>query len=177
MVISSVDSSIVSTRKRRHQNWRLQSKLSEYDTEFLIGQTNYEVQFENRTNTVREGITSIKTNSPAKVNDSQVNFLPLANALVIKVRTEVDSVLTTFETLVQDAILTGIESVVSVRMKLAKRLGNCSSGQNVDNFVQDPTQIKFSVTMEGLQITASSKLFSNIDSSKIDETRGIIAAE
>ena len=54
---------------------------------------------------------------------------------------------------------------------------NRSSGQDMDNVVPDRDQRVLPGNIQGLQMTASSRMNSAIDLNKIDETRGKITVE
>ena len=54
LVMSPISLAMVTTQKKRRQNNRLLSQLSEFDTNFMIRQGNQEAQFENRTNNRRK---------------------------------------------------------------------------------------------------------------------------
>ena len=78
--------------------------------------------------------------------------------VVNKERSEVDIVMTTVETRVHYEILTAIENLVMPRVELAMKSVIASSGRRMDNFVMDADQRVFSGTIEGVQLTASSRL-------------------
>ena len=54
---------------------------------------------------------------------------------------------------------------------------NASSGRNVDDNLLKPDQRGFSGNVEGLRMTASSRIHLHTDLSKFDETHSFIAAE
>ena len=54
---------------------------------------------------------------------------------------------------------------------------NASSGRDVDSVVPEPDPGSFSGNIEGLQMIASSRITSNADLNKIDETCGNIVVE
>ena len=68
LVNSFVDFRMVSTRKKRQENKMLLSQLSESDTNFMIGQSNYEAQLENRIITTERTTTLNNTTNPTQVN-------------------------------------------------------------------------------------------------------------
>ena len=74
-------------------------------------------------------------------------------------------------------MLAAIESLVIPRVELAMRSANASSGRSLDANVLEPDQGDFSGNIEGLQMTASSRINSRTDLNKIDETRGNSAVE
>ena len=75
----------------------------------MIGLNNHEAQSENRTDTEGENITLNNTNDPTQGSGFQVDVHTLDKNIVDKKRNDVDSVMATVETRVQDAILTEIE--------------------------------------------------------------------
>ena len=101
----------------------------------------------------------------------------LEENIVSKIRSEVDGVMTTVETRVQNVEFTEIENIVVPRVKLGMRSANGSSGRTVDSNVLELDQRDFSGNIEGLQMTASSRINSQKDSNRIDETRGNITVE
>ena len=66
------------------------------------------------------------------------------------VRSEVDSVMKSVETRVQDAVLTAIEVLVIPRVELAVKSANMSSERSVDGNVLEPDQRDFRDNNEGL---------------------------
>ena len=87
-----------------------------------------------------------------------------------KVRCEVNSVVTTVEIRVQ--VLTAKGSLVITRVELAMESVNASSGQCVDGVVLDPDQRVSSGIVEGLQMTASTRINFHTEINRFDETRG-----
>ena len=85
--------------------------------------------------------------------------------------------MTTIETRVQDAVLTAIENVVIPRVELAMKSANVSSGRSVDGDVLEADRRNFSGNIEGLQMTAASRINSGTDLNRIDETRDNITVE
>ena len=111
----------------------------------------------------------ITQTSQLKLMDKHTLEKNIAN----KVRSEVYIVMTTFETILQDAVLTAIENLVIPRVELAMK----SSARGVDTVVLDPDQRKFSKSIQSLQMTASSIINSHLDLNRIDEYRGSITVE
>ena len=108
---------MVFTRKKKQQNKSLLSQLSEPDTDFMIGQIIHEAQKGNRNSTFGENITMKNTNIPTQIID--------------KVRCEVESVMTTIESKINDAVLTAIESLVIAKRELSMESVNACSGRGV----------------------------------------------
>ena len=101
----------------------------------------------------------------------------LEENIIRKVRSEVDSVMTTVGTRVQDAVLTAIENMVLLRVEFAMKSFFASSGRSVDGNVLEPDQKDFSGYTEGLQTTASNRINSRTDLKRIDETGGNITVK
>ena len=80
-----------------------------------------------------------------------------------------DSVKTKVETRLQDAVLTAIENLVIPRVELAMKSANAFSGRSVDCNTLEPDPRDFSVNIEGLQTTVSSRKNSQTDLNRIDE--------
>ena len=98
---------------------------------------------------VREDLTRrdnslYNTNDTTQANYPQVDMHTLEKNIVTKVRSEVDSVMTTVETRVQDAVLTAIKNLVSARVELAMKSAKVSSGRSVDGNVLEFDQRDFS---------------------------------
>ena len=148
---------MISTRKKKQHKKRLLSELSESDAAFMTAQNDHGAQSESRANTVGRDAFLNDTNNPTQADNPQVEMQTLEKIIVSKVRSEVDSVMTTVE----------------LRMKSV----NASSGHEVGSVVLDPDQSDFSRNIEGLQMTASSRINSHTDLNKIDETRGNITVE
>ena len=148
---------MVSTGKNKQQNKRLFSPLSERDTDSMIGQNNQDEQIESRYNMICRGISSDNVGNRTRVNYPQKDVHTPEENFVSKVRSEVDIVITSVETRVQDAVLTEIENLVNPRMELTMKSVNAPSGWSVDGNVLQPDQRDFSGNIEGLRRTASSK--------------------
>ena len=86
------------------------SLLSEGDTDSMIGQSNHDVQNDNRECMRYRGTSTDSTNNLTQVNYPQVDMLTLEENIVSKVRSEVDNVMTSVETRAQDAVLTASEN-------------------------------------------------------------------
>ena len=76
---------MVSSRKKRLQNKKLFSQLSEGDTDFMIGQSNHDVQNGNIGSVTHRSPSSDNTNNPTQVLFRQVDIHILKENSVIKV--------------------------------------------------------------------------------------------
>ena len=84
-----------------------------------------------------------------------------------------DSGMTMVKTRVQDAILTAVENFVIPRVELTMKSVNTSSGRQVDSVLLAPDRRDFSGSIECHQMTTQSRVNSDTDSNRIDETRDI----
>ena len=116
-------------------------------------------------------------NGPTQVDSLWVDMHTLEENIVSKVRSEVDNVLTTVETRVEDAVLTAIENLVIPRMELAIKSANAFSGLSVDDNELEPDKKDFSGNIKSLQMTAWSKIDSHTELNRFDETRGNMTVE
>ena len=84
LVNSTDDFNMASTRKKKQQNKKLPSQLSESDADFIIGQSRHEAQTENRSNRA-DGDTSFlkNANSLNQVSSAQVKMTHLRKSLLI----------------------------------------------------------------------------------------------
>ena len=137
------DVEMVSTRKKRQQNKRLFSQLGEKDTDFMIGQSNQDKQTDSRDNMLCRGTSSDNANNPAQINYPQVDVHTLEEKNVSKMRSEVDNVMISVETRVEDAVLTAIENLVIPSLELAMKSANAHSERGVDGYVLEPDQRNF----------------------------------
>ena len=119
---------MVSTRKKKEQNKKLLGHLSESDADFLIAQSNHEAQTGSRANSVDTNTTLNTTKDPNQGFSSQVDMHTLEENIVSTVRSELDSVMTTVETRVQEAVMTAIEKLVIPGVELAMKSVNALSG-------------------------------------------------
>ena len=105
LVNSIADKKMVSTRKKKQQNKRLFGQMSGRDTDFMIGQSTQDQQTENRDDRTCRGTSSDNADNPTETNCPQVGGHRLEENFVSKVRSEVDDVMTSVETTVQNAVL------------------------------------------------------------------------
>ena len=78
----------------------------------MMGQSNHEAQTESRAEVANKNSSLNDTNDPTQFTGSQVELHTLERNFVSKIPSEVDSVMTTVETRVQDAVLTAVEFLV-----------------------------------------------------------------
>ena len=142
---------MVFTRKKEQQNKKLFSQLNERYTGFMIEQSNQDEQIENRDNMLRRGTSLDNASNPAQFNYPQVDVHTLEENIVSKVRSEVDNVMTSVQTRVQN--------LVFPRVELAMKSANAQSERSIDGNVSKPDQRDFL----GLRMTASSKIKSQMD--------------
>ena len=115
---------MVSIRKKKQQNKRFFNQLSERDTDFMVEQNNQDEPIESRDNIICRGTSSANVSNATQVNYPQVDVHTLDENIVSKIRSEVDNVLTSVETGVQDAVLTAIENLLTPREELTIKLAN-----------------------------------------------------
>ena len=85
----------------------------------MIGQNQQVEKSESGGSMTYRGTSSDNSSKPTQLNCPPVDVHTLQANIVSKVRSEVDSVMTTVETRVQDAVLTAIENLVIPRVELA----------------------------------------------------------
>ena len=90
--------------------------MGESDADFMIGQSNQDKEIECRDNKICRGFSSDNISNRFQVNHPQVDVHTLEETIVFKVRSEVDNVITSVETRVQDAVLTAIGNLVIARV-------------------------------------------------------------
>ena len=168
---------MVSTRRKEQQIKKLLSQLGESDADFMVGQSNHEARTDSRATAVDKNTYLNNTEGSNQVSCSQLDIHTLDENIVIKVRSEVGSVMTTVKTRVQDAMMTAIENLAFPEVELAMKSGNASYGHGLGSVVMDPDQRVFPGNVEGLQMTASSRINSQTDLNGIDENRGSITVE
>ena len=76
----------------------------------MIGQSNQDEHTESRGNMLCRGTSSDNADNLAQIKFPQAEVLTLEENIVSNVRSEVDNVMTSDETSVQDAVLTAIET-------------------------------------------------------------------
>ena len=168
---------MVSTRKKKQLNKKLFSQLNERDTDFMIEQSNRDEQIENRGNMLCKETSSDNASDPAQITYPQVDVHTLEEIFVSKVRSEVDNVMTSVETRVQDAVLTTTEMLVIPERELAMKSANAHPERSVDGNVLEPGQRDNLGKIKGLRMTAPIRINSHRDLNRIDETRANITVE
>ena len=139
--------------------------------------SNQNEKIESRGNVLCRGTSSDSASNPAQINYPQVDVHTLEENIVSKVQNEVNIVMKSVETRVQDAVLTAIEILVIPRVELAMKPANAHPERSVDGNVLEPDQRDFLGNIEGLQMTTSSRINSHTDLNRIDDTRGNITIE
>ena len=79
------DVEMVSTRKKKQQNKKLFSQLSEKDTDFMIGQSNQDEQIESRRYMLCRGTFPDNASNSAQINYPQVDMHTLEENIVCEV--------------------------------------------------------------------------------------------
>ena len=92
---------------RRQQNKSL-IQFSYSDTDFLIGQSNHEVHFQNRSDKAAEKNTLKNTSDVTQGTGLQMEMPTLEKNIIKILRNEVDSMMTIVQTRVKDTVLTAI---------------------------------------------------------------------
>ena len=139
---------------------------------FLIGQSNEDEQTEKRDDMLCRGTSTDNASKPAQIYYPQLDTHTLEENIVSKVRSELDKVMTSVETRVQDAVLTAIENWIIPGVELAMKLANAHSERSVEGNILEPDQRDFLSDIEGLRMTAISRVNSPMDLNGIDEIRG-----
>ena len=163
---------MVSIWKNKQQNKRFFIQLEISDADFLIGQNKHEAQAGSKTNVLCIRSPSSNMKCPIQLNNLQADIHTIEENVIGKVRSEVDNVMTTDETRVQDAVLTAIETLLIPRVEMAKKSAHAAPGRSFDGDVLDLDQRDFPDNIAGLQLIASSGISSRMDLNRIDETRG-----
>ena len=132
---------------------------------------------EGRANITGENANSDNANHSARVNASQVVLHTLKRSITDRVRCEVDSVMSTVETRLDDAILIAMENLVILSEEIAMKPVNAFSGRNTESIVLVPDQRDFSGSIESLQMTISIRINSTANLIRIDEIRDNITIE
>ena len=142
-VSSIVDFDMLSTRNKRQQNKRFFIQSSEPFTDPMIDPDSYENQTESRGNTADRNVILNRANNSTQIKGSQVDMHTLEKTIADRVQSEVDSVMITVKTRVQDAVMTVIENLVILRVELAVKSVNASSRSGVVSVVLDPARRNF----------------------------------
>ena len=129
----------------------------------MTGRSNHEAQVGDITNVVEKGVSSNKMTGSILVKRPRLDMHTPGENIFSKVRIEVDNVLLTVESRVQEAVLTAIETLLIPRVELTKKLVNVTSGRSADGDVLELDQRSFSGNIERLEMTASSRVNSRTD--------------
>ena len=133
---------------------------------------NNDAPIESRTITIGEIVASSDKHYLIPFNDSLVDVQTFESSITERVCSDVDNIVATNDS----RIYCTMDSLVITRVAPMKSV-NASSGRHPGNVMIDPDQRKFSGNIEGLHMTASSRLNSSIDLNTIDKTRGSITVE
>ena len=124
---------MVSTRKKRQSNKRLLSQLDDFDQDMIIGNTASKRQ---ESVVVNEGIndqdfTVGTSNVSSIINENVLNVKTLERCFNERIDWEMKNIVETVEDRIQSAILTAIDNIVGLKIELAIRSINASSGRDV----------------------------------------------
>ena len=109
----------------------------------MMGQNNQDEQTLSRDNMTDRGTSSNNASNATQINYPQVDVHTLEENIVSTVRSEVDNVMTSVKTRVQDAVLTAIENLVIPRVELAMKLANAGTERRVGGNVLEPDHRDF----------------------------------
>ena len=151
--------------------------MSARDNDFKIGQGNQDEQTEGRDNMISGGTSSDNASNPTQINYPHVDVHTLEANMVSWVQSKVESVMTSVERSVQDAVLPAIEKIIILWKKMALKSAYAPSDGSVDGNVLEPDQKEFSSNIESLRMTTCSRINSHMDLNWIDETPGNITVE
>ena len=124
-----------------------------------------------------KNITLNNTNDPTQVSGPQVGMHTLEKNFADKIGREVDSVMTTVETRVENVEMTAIENLVIPTVELAMKSVDASSGRGAESVVQVPHWRDFSGNIESLQMTVPTRMNSHTGLYRIEETRSSTTVE
>ena len=124
---------MVSTRKKSQSNKRLLSQLDDFDQDMIIGITVSERQESVEVNegTNDQDFTVGTSNVSSIVNENALNVKTLERCLNERIDREMSNIVDTVEDRIQNAILTAIDNIVALKIELAIRSTNASSGRDV----------------------------------------------
>ena len=123
---------MVSTRKKRHSNTMFLSQLDDFDQDVIIGNTVSDRQ-ENATvniGTVDQEFTVGNSDNNPATNENLVNVKTLERFVIERIDREMASIVETVENKIEIAILTVIDSSVTLKIELSIRSINGSSRQD-----------------------------------------------
>ena len=97
----------------------------------MVGQSNQDEKTESREHTSRRGTSSGNASELAQINYPQVDVRTLEKNIVSTVLSDVDNVMISVETRVQDAVSTAMEKLAIPRVELAMKSANAHSERSV----------------------------------------------
>ena len=120
---------MVSTRKKRQSNKRLLSQLDDFDQDMIIGNATSARQERVVVNegTNDQDFTVGTSNVSSIVNENAMNVKTLERCFNERIDREMSNIVDTFEDMIQNAILTAIDSIVAPKIESAIRSINASS--------------------------------------------------
>ena len=123
---------MVSTRKKRQSNRRLLSQLGNVGQDIMIGNAASERQenvLVDESSNDRD--FTVGTSSDNLVtNENAVNVKTLERCFIGRIDKEMSNIVDTVEDIIQNAILTAIDSIVTAKIELAIKSINASSGRD-----------------------------------------------
>ena len=130
---------MVSTRKKRQLNRKLLRQLDDFDQDIVIGN----VASERRENAlVNEGtndqdFTVGTSGDNLATNENVVNVKTLERCFNERIDSEMNNIVDTIEDRIQNEILTAVDNIVALRIELAIRSINASSGRDVTSVAEN----------------------------------------
>ena len=124
---------MVSTRKKRQSSRRLLSQLDDFDQDIIFGNAVSERQ-ENAVGnkgTNDQDFTVGTSNNDSVVDGNAMSLKTLEKCFNERIDKEISKIVDTVEDRIQNAILTAIDNLVALKIELAIRSINASSGRDV----------------------------------------------
>ena len=130
---SFVEINLLSTRKKNQQSKRLLSQSDDFDQDVFIGDTvssgRQDSVLHNRQSDWE--LTINNNNSPSIANENAMDVQMLEKNITDGITREKSNVVETVEGMIQNAILSAMDNNITVRIELALRSMNASSGRDV----------------------------------------------
>ena len=141
---------MVSTRKKRRSNRKLLKQSDDFDQDIIIGNTASDIQ----ENTVvhegpKDGYFTVDTSiNNLAINEFTVNVKNLKKCLNEIIDRELSNIVETVENMIQNTILTAIDSIVAPKIELAIRSINAASGLDATSFTAISKHVGISAAFE-----------------------------